>query len=98
MYVKQLDFELKQLEAAAHNTDEDFLDFLFSTFPPVHREKCKKPAVIPGSGMKKVYIKLSMYYHPDKVDTTVHGRKYQVLCEEIAKVVNARYANMKALE
>ena len=35
------------------------------------------------------------YYHPDKVDTSIHGETHKVLCEEIAKRVSARYAQLK---
>ena len=45
--------------------------------------------------LKRGYAKLSGYYHPDKVDTSVHGEKHKVLCEEIAKRVNSRYAQLK---
>ena len=45
--------------------------------------------------MKRAFAKLLGYYHPDKVDTSIHGEKYRVLCEEIAKRVSARYAELK---
>ena len=45
--------------------------------------------------IKRAYIKLSTYYHPDKIKVEEHGEKYKVLCEEFSKQVNSRYAKMK---
>ena len=57
----------------------------------------KKPDVQSQNfaALKRAYAKMSGYYHPDKVDTSVHGEKHKVLCEEIAKRVNSRYAQLK---
>ena len=40
---------------------------------------------------RKVVLKLNARYHPDKVDASVHGMKWKVLCEEITKNVNRLY-------
>ena len=90
----ELTDELQKLDKAKVQDDLSFIDFLFSTFPPKHKENCRKPEISERSPKKKAYIRLCTYYHPDKVDTSVHGLKYQVLCEEISKRVNERFARM----
>ena len=95
--MKELQSEMKALDAAERFNDEDFVNFLFSKFPPKHHSNPKKPEVQSQNfaTLKRAYAKLSGYYHPDKVDTSVHGEKHKVLCEEIAKRVNSRYAQLK---
>ena len=95
--IKELESELKALDSAERLNDEGFINFLFSKFPPKHHSNPKKPDVQSQNfaTLKRGYAKLSGYYHPDKVDTSVHGEKHKVLCEEIAKRVNSRYAQLK---
>ena len=77
-------------------SDEDFVPFVFKNFPPKHKENPKMPAVSQTfEKIKKAYIKLTTYYHPDHIDIDVHGEKYKVLCEEVAKRISARYTKMK---
>ena len=98
-HMKDLESELAQLDSAAKLNDEGFINFLFGKFPPKHINNPKKPEGSQTLGvMKKALGKLSAYYHPDKVDTDVHGEKYKVLCEEIAKRVNARYTRLKGMD
>ena len=96
-YMKELESEVKELDGAEHLNNEDFINFLFSKFPPKHHSNPKKPDVQSQnfSALKRAFAKLSGYYHPDKVDASVHGEKYKVLCEEIAKRVNSRYTQLK---
>ena len=97
-HMKELESELAQLENADKLNDEKFLDFLFDKFPPKHINNPKKPEGSQTLGvMKKALGKLSAYYHPDRINTEVHGEKYKVLCEEIAKRVNARYTRIKGM-
>ena len=87
--------ELDKLDQAdMSKTNEAFISFLFSTFPPKHKQGAKKPEVNAKSPLKKAYFRLSAFYHPDKVDTDIHGKEHQVLCEEISKRVNARFSKM----
>ena len=44
---------------------------------------------------KKVLLKFLSDYHPDKNAAKDHGEKWQVLAEEITKLVTARYERMK---
>ena len=98
--MKELESELKALDSAERLNDDGFINFLFSKFPPKHHSNPKKPDVQSQNfaTLKKAFAKLSGYYHPDKVDTSVHGEKHKVLCEEIAKRVNSRYAQLKGQE
>ena len=94
---RELQSELKELDAVERLSDGDFINFLFSKFPPKHHSNPKKPDVQSQNfaTLKKAFVKLSGYYHPDKVDTSVHGEKHKILCEEIAMRVNSRYAQLK---
>ena len=95
--LKELEPEIKQLDAAGSLDNKAFINFLFDKFPPKHHSNPKKPTLgnQDASALKRAMGKLSGYYHPDKVDTSVHGDKFKVLCEEIAKRVNSRYARLK---
>jgi len=92
--MKELEKELDQLQSASKLSFGAFVDFLFNKFPPVHKENCKKPDTCEGNPMKTC-LRLSSYYHPDKVNVSIHGEKYKVLCAEIAKNLSNRYAQMK---
>ena len=96
--MKELESELKEIDAADRLNNEEFINFLFSKFPPKHHSNPKKPDVQSQNfaTLKRGYAKLSGYYHPDKVDTSVHGERHKLLCEEIAKRVNSRYAQLKS--
>jgi hypothetical protein len=87
--------EMKQLENAANMSDESFMKFLFDTFPPKHKDNYKRLEINAANPKKKIFIRLSSYYHPDKVDTSIYSEAYKVLCEEILKRINARFAKMK---
>ena len=95
--LKELEPQIKELNAADSLDDESFINFLFKKFPPKHLPNPKKPELGSqnSSALKKAFGKLSGYYHPDKVDTSIHGEKHKVLCEEIGKIVNSRYARLK---
>ena len=74
-----------------------FVKFLFANFPPKYKEKAKVPELgQTHQVIKKAYIKLSTFYHPDKIDNEMNGEKYKVFCEEISKLVNSRYAQMRS--
>ena len=44
---------------------------------------------------KKVLLKFLSDYHPDKNAAKDHGEKWQVLAEEITKLVTAHYERLK---
>jgi len=93
--LKMIEKELKDITLADKKMgDEDFLNFLFHAYPPKHQENCTKPIMNHANSKKKAFIRLSKYYHPDKVDAAKHGEQYKALCVEIAKRVNARFSRM----
>ena len=95
-HMKDLDPEIKKLNEMSSKTDSDFLKNIMDTYPPKHIANFKKPEVGGTYAvMRKAFIKLAAYYHPDKVDGSIHGEKHKVLWEEIAKRVNARYVKLK---
>ena len=95
--IKDLEAELKELDDAQKKNDEDFVSFILARFPPKHVQNFKKPEVSQTfSVIMKALSKVGAYYHPDKVDASIHGEKYKVLCEEITKRVNARYSRLKS--
>ena len=90
--------ELKKLDSAAGQSFQEFIEFLFKTFPPKHRENAKKPEIkdANNSGQKKrAFYILCSYYHPDKVNASLYGKKYKILCEEISKRINEKCGAMK---
>jgi len=94
--LKELETELREINSAdSQMTDEDFCSYLFSEFPPKHKENFKRPEMTGNPlSKKRAYIRLSTFYHPDKVDVSEHGEKYKVRCEQIAKCINGRFSMM----
>ena len=93
-HIQSLKREMNQLKHASTNlTDEQFVNFLLESFPPKHREKYDQLTIQGANTKKRVYMRLSTYYHPDKVSKK-HGERYKILCEEIAKIVNGKYVCM----
>ena len=82
----QLQNELLQLKNADETMDDfNLVDFSSSNFPPTHQQNSKKNThkekeTNSGSGQSLL----------DKIHSSVHGEKYKLLCEEIAKRVNSR--------
>jgi len=68
--------------------DANFLDFLLTEYPPKHKDNFRKPEISSLESMKRAYIRLCVFYHPDKVDATQFGLKHKILCGEISKFVN----------
>ena len=88
---KVLSHELNLLDKMEKLSLPEFIEFLFKNFPPNHKQNAKKPEMKDPSNAtqkKRAYYVLCSYYHPDKVDSSEHGLKYKVLCEEISKRVN----------
>ena len=95
--LKELKAEILMLDAASEQSDENFISFLLENFPPKHKGNVATPETGNGdhSKIKKAYQKLSTLYHADKIDVDEYGLSYKVLCEEIQKRVNSKYASMK---
>ena len=71
--------------------------WVYKTYPPkrkthklVHEKNLEKQ---PYAEMKKIFQKAVTHYHPDR--QKAHGEKWVVLCEEITKVLTAKYEKFK---
>lgn len=97
--LKMLEKEIKQLKDKSDLENDDFLKFVYKTFPPKKKShKLKVPKMTdPDSHtkMKKTLQKAIIHYHPDSADEEKHGKKWKVLCEEITKYFTQRYERMK---
>ena len=95
-YLKELEEEITMLKSAEKMLNEKFVPWLFKHFHPKHKAGVKEPPVSQTHEViKRAYVKLSSYYHPDTIDPEIHGEKYKVLCELIVKEVNRRYQDLK---
>ena len=93
--MKTLEKEMGQLnDANLKLTDEQFVTFLLTTFPPKHKENFAQLTIKGSNTKKRFYMRLSSYYHPDRVNKAVHGQRYKILSEENAKIVNSKYVSM----
>lgn len=45
--------------------------------------------------MKAVLKKAVVHYHPDRSEPEVNGMKWKVFCEEVCKLLTARYESFK---
>ena len=95
--LNELKAEMTQLNGMDSLSDSQFYAAVLDKFPPRHRKQWAITEKEKGS-MKRLYCKMSVYYHPDKVDKEEFGEKYKVLVEEISKRINCRYNNIKAEE
>jgi len=87
------DFEKIKL-ADSSMSHERFLDFLLTQYPPLHKESFRRPEITSLESMKRAYIRMCVFYHPDKVDAAQFGLKYKTICGEISKFVNGRFLKM----
>lgn len=88
--------ETKQLEDKKDAGHEDFLRFVYKTFPPKNKQhKLVLPKQFDHVKVKKALQKAVVHYHPDSVDVETHGKKWKVLSEEITKLLTSKYENMK---
>jgi len=93
---QELEMDINKLKAAdSRMTDEEFCSFVFSEFPPKHKDGFKKPEMTANPMSKKrAYIRFLTFYHPDKVDSSEHGEKYKIRCDEISQCINGRFSKM----
>ena len=70
----------------------DFLHYLFEKYPPKMKQ-WKKPKQINRETGKKVFRWACVWYHPDK--NQKWGMEWEVLCEEISKIVSKKYSIFK---
>lgn len=97
-YIKQaLKSELEKLKESKSKWKESgdqFLMFIYETYPPKTKYKVPKKADVigqPKEKLKKLFQKAVISYHPDKQDVKKFGMKWKVLSEEITKMLTNFY-------
>ena len=103
---KHLDNLKPKLKTLKENMDklsiQKILVWLYTDHAPTHGVKkfevdIAQISKAPGDALKKLLAKAIVYYHPDKIDTEVHGVEYKVWCEEIVKYLTSKYEMMKGV-
>lgn len=92
-WLKELEKELESLKKSSETSWQQLLKTCYASFPPKnpkHRLTTEPLTADNGKGALRTAI---VHYHPDKQST--HGRKWQVLCEEITILLNSKYAAFK---
>ena len=86
---------LKDARQKFYGDDAGLLLYIYKTFPPKNESKKPPPEkelkAMDKKGLKKVFQKAVLHYHPDKQDKEKYGKKWEVLCEEITKNLTRVY-------
>ena len=98
-HLEKVQEDVKEIAAREDGDLKDLCEYIFEKHPPKHiaEFKSKKPDFTDmgyNTG-KRPLQKMVTLYHPDRVDMAKNGAEYFVLCEEITKVLNKRYNDMK---
>ena len=99
-YLKKVQEDVDKIAAHEHDLLKELCEFIFEKYPPKHITgyESRKPDFAlmnpPHSG-KRPLQKMVTLYHPDRVDREKHGMEYFVLCEEITKILNRQYNDIK---
>ena len=92
--------DVDKIAAKEHDMLRDLCEYIFEKYPPKHISgfESRKPdfsLMAPPLSGNRPLQKMVTLYHPDRVDKDKHGMEYFVLCEEITKILNRRYNNIK---
>ena len=97
-HLKALEKEISELNRVSKTGDKALLTHVYTDHPP--KDPTQKLDEFPdvndddySSGMKNLFRKAVIHYHPDRAGK--HGDKWKVLCEEISKVLTNRYERYK---
>ncbi|XP_050406722.1 uncharacterized protein LOC126822039 [Patella vulgata] len=95
--MNELKDELFDLKKKFEEGKVDFLKFLYKTHPPKNDKHVlgELPDQPEPAQLKKLYQKAVVHFHPDKIDISVHGKKWKVLSEEICKILTSQYESYK---
>lgn len=87
LHLGKLAHALALLNTASDNGAATLLRALYTNHPP----KCATHTLLePIAGHEKARLrKAQLHYHPDK--NTGYDAEWKVLCEEVTKLINARY-------
>ena len=94
---EEFDADLKKLDDAKKMPNEQFIDFILTTFPPKHKDQFPRPDMSTPKAMKRALTRVVFYYHPDKVDSAEYGEGYKYFCGEITKILNGRLRRFKTM-
>ena len=96
----ELEPERKDIDGANIGQITGFLRHVYKTYPPKNEEHKLDPNLgeLDTKSEKKLILSAISHYHPDKQDQQKYGLKWVLLCEEITKVLNNRYASHKGLD
>lgn len=88
-----------------HNSDAiSFIKHLYLKYPPMLSSRVKPgeedmkkwdSLVIRSKEYKKLLLNTLRSYHPDKAGENERGKEWEVLCEEITKMLNLHYESVK---
>lgn len=94
-FLEDLKPELQELKEASEKGAIDFLETVYTKWPPKNDEEFKfDPPTNPTDDQKKKLLrKASFHYHPDK--QVNFERRWQIFAEEILKKINAKYEVFK---
>lgn len=89
----QLKKELNILDDISAKGAPELLEYIYHRYPP----KDEKLKLAPGfrKHLKKALRNASIHYHPDKIDESMHGKRWKVMSGEIVKRVNQHYDRIK---
>lgn len=90
-FLKEWHEELTTLNTMRSKSAQALLDHIYLAHPP--KVEHTKPAAWDADNMKRHLLHALRAYHPDKQST--FGRSWQVLCEEITKILTAKYEYFK---
>jgi hypothetical protein len=85
--------ELRKLNEAAKKGGLEFLLYIYKNHPNPDPKKVPGVMLKEGGLTKQMLRSAIFHYHPDV--NRQHPEKWQVLCEEICKILNNMYENCK---
>ena len=88
----------------------DLIEYVLKNWPPQHLEEQEWKSKIPTlttestkTEQNKALVKVMRLYHPDKMNGTddkgnnLYDDLYKVKCEEITKLLNSKYEDVKMM-
>lgn len=75
----------------------DFLKYLYEKHShPKKNHKLDEEKL--STNLKNCYRNAAVHYHPDKNDEKENGLEWHFICEEISKLINNNYENLKSAQ
>jgi hypothetical protein len=84
---------ISAVQAEKNKSAESFLKYIYENFPHPDVTKQVLPSLEGPENVKAAVKKAILAYHPDS--NRRHGDDWQVLCEEITKILNNKYEKYK---